>query len=297
MRIHHSVIAIALALFLVSGSPADATKPISEREYVKVDEIIAMVAEKLSPATADEMKKTFGDSPLALFADRDPSEFREEQFDSKVTWTKFCQTLQKESVLDKSKGCDINWLLQQPGLYEQVRNIHPGKAESERLRMLRQEYEGMQCETVQTQAKTQNDAKAANRKIDCKLVLTKMNRVVLEAYYPKECPRAEGMDEKLIQTGAFFLEDFIRPYIKRNEIARVKQFLQAVNQKKLVYGYRSGADIGCYVVEYSLETKSATSGPDEAGVYMVVTKKHYVGGICKQWRRAWKTSTSRALIK
>jgi|GEM_PF-7033476 len=298
MRIHLVFTVIVLALVFMSGSPAHATRATSEIEYVKSDELIATVAQELSPATADEMKKVFDGRPRSFFADRDPSEFREKQFSGKFTWASLCEILQREYVLDKSEGCTLNGLLQQPGFYERVRNVHADKTESESLRILRQTYENMQCETIQVQESTHNDAGESNRKVDCRLALTKLNRAVLEAYYPKECPRSLYTEGKLVKISAFFLADFIRPYVKRNEIAKVKQFLQAVNQKKLVYGYRSGGggDVGCYVVDYSIEIKSASMGSDEAGVYMVVTKKHYAGGICKEWPRAWKTSHQRMAL-
>ncbi len=176
MRIHHVVAVIVLGLVLVGGS-THATKPIVENEYVKADELVATAARKLSPATADEMRKVFDGARPALFADEEPS------------------------------------------------------------------------------------------------------------------------GEKLVQIGAFFLADFIKPYVERNEIAKVRQFMQAVNQKKLVYGYRHGADIGCYVVDYSIEIKSVSTPSDEPGAYMVVTKKHYAGGLCKGLDQARKTFQSRMHIK
>ncbi len=298
MRIHLLFTVIVLALVFVSGSSVHATRATLEIEYVKSDELITTVAQELSPATADEMKKVFDGQPRSFFADKDPSKFREEQFNNKFTWERFCKVLQREYVLDKSNGCDLNGLLQQPGFYERVRNIRADKTELESLRILRQTYENMQCEATEVQASTHNDAGESNRKVDCRLALTKLNRAVLEAYYPKECPRSPETKGKLVEIGAFFLADFIKPYVKRNEITKVKKFLQAVNQKKLVYGYRSGGggDVGCYVVDYSIEIKSASTGSDEAGVYMVVTKKHYAGGMCKEWPRAWKTSRQRTAL-
>jgi hypothetical protein len=227
MRIHLAVAATVLVLVSVSGSPAHATRPISEVEYVKSDELIATVTQDLSPVTADEMKKVFDSQPRSFFTGRDPSEFREKQFGGVFTWARLCEILQREYVLDKSKGCDLNGLLQQPELYAQVRNVHTGKAESESLRILRQTYESMQCETVQVQASTHNDARESDRTFDCRLALTKLNRAVLEAYYPKECPRSPETKGKLVNINAFFLADFIKPYVKRNEIAKVKQFCRS----------------------------------------------------------------------
>jgi len=295
MRIHHAVAVIALALAFVGGSPAHATKPVQDRHYVKIDALIATAAQKLSPATADEIKKAFDGKRGALFAGRDPSQFSEGQFVGKSSWGRLCEILQREDVLDKSKGCDLNGLLKQPWVYERVKNMHTNKTEPESLRTLRQAYESKQCETIQVQAPTHRTE--AERKADCTLALTKLNRAVLAAYYPKECPPSPETKEDLVQIGVFFLEDFIRPYVQRNEIAKVKQFLQAVNQKKLVYAWREGKGGGCYVVDYAIEIKSAPSSSDEAGVYMTVTQKHYAGGICREWASGWETSHYRALIR
>jgi hypothetical protein len=278
MRIRQTIVMVACVLGCFDGAPVHATKPSYDRHYVMVDELVATARKSLSPATADEIRKAFDGKERAFFAGKDPSTFSEEQFVGKDGWGRLCDVLQREEILDKSKDCDLNGLLRQPGLYERVRNRHGSKTEPASLRTLRQTYEGRQSEmdqidSSQVQPPTHGVVSDSKGKATCTLALTELNRAVLATYYPKECPLARRTREDLVQVDIAFLEDFITPYFQRNELTKVKQFLQAVNQKTIVHTWRLGSGQGCYRVQYSIEEKSVQTPPGEARVHLTWTRK------------------------
>ncbi len=282
MKIHLTVTGFILTLFMFIQSSAFATMAVIEEEYVRFDDFIVIVEHTLSAESANGLRKQFKDVPYVDFREAvyNASNFHEKQFSGKYTLQSLYEALRGDDVPIKGQTvADLNELIKETGLYELVRRRHLNKVESGNFSTLKQAFEILKCEI--DSARTSNGAsiKSISYTAQCEAGLKKFNRAMLEEFYPLECPKLPK--KEFLSVSEFFFNDSLKPYLENNEIEKIQQFLQALNDKKVVYGFRSFArdNSGCYVLDYSLETN--TDASVAGGIFIVAAKKPYKDGICR----------------
>lgn len=297
MKKHFAVAGIIVLVFLSSKTPAFATMPVEENEYVRFDEFLLTVEQNLLSATADQIRNKYRGKPYIDFRESDysASDFNVKQFVDKFSVQGLSASLQRDGVSVGGRTVsDLNELLKRSGLYEQVRNQYLDKVESSSLHKLKQEFDNLKCETYLPKTTGHGSFYIITK---CETLLKRINRAALEEFYPAECPKIPKRE--FISVPNSFFYDFLAPFIERKETEKVKQFLLALNNKKVVYGYRirSRGNSGCYVVDYSLEMDSDPSVPGKEQVYLVANKKPHDDGVCKGLPKVSNTMSVRMLIK
>ncbi len=80
-----------------------------------------------------------------------------------------------------------------------------------------------------------------------------------------------------------FFSDYLQSFIQRDEFTKIKQFLEVVNKKKLVYGWGWGpAGAGCHNVDFTIKTLYDSDNSEDIGLYLYATQIRHAGGLCER---------------
>jgi flagellar biosynthesis GTPase FlhF len=99
----------------------------------------------------------------------------------------------------------------------------------------------------------------------------------------------------LVNSPLFFSE-YLQTFIQRDEFTKIKQFLQVVNKKKLVYGWGWGqVPAGCHNVDFAIKTLYDSDDSEDIGLYLRATQIRHAGGLC-EWPEESKTAIGHSRI-